>query len=249
MYVRAPQADAVAHCDGFGWHGPFDLTRATDEHLAFRHELERAGARVLVGETPVPGNPDAIYAFDPVLITDRGVIALRPGKEGRRGEPNAVLGDLTSHGLTELGMLSEPATAEGGDMFWLDEMTLLVGRGYRTNDAGVEQLRSSLPEITVHAFDLPYQDGPRSCLHLLSLLSPLDDDLAVGYLPLLPVRLVQLLQAKGIAIVECTRCGVPDDGTERARPGPSRRARARRQSGDTSAHGGRGRRRPNLSRR
>jgi dimethylargininase len=202
VYVRAPQSDAVERCDAYGWHAPFDLAKATDEHLAFRAELEAAGARVVTGTAPVPGDPDAIYTFDPILVTDRGAVVLRSGKEGRRGEPAAMLRDLADLGLPVVGTMADPATAEGGDVFWLDETTLLVGRGYRTNDAGIAQLRSWLPDVTFHVFDLPHQGGPSRCLHLLSLLSPLADDLVVAFLPLLPVRLVELLRTRGITFVE-----------------------------------------------
>ncbi len=158
----------------------------------------------MVGETVVAGDPDAIYAYDPVLMTDKGAILLRPGKVGRRAEPEAVGADLSAAGVPIEGRLTDPATAEGGDMFWLDPSTLLVGRGYRTNDAGIEQLRALLAPrgAQVVAFDLPHLDGPRACLHLMSFISPLDRDLAVVYLPLMPVRLVQLLQARGVGFVE-----------------------------------------------
>ncbi|MGH2450598.1 MAG: dimethylarginine dimethylaminohydrolase family protein, partial [Candidatus Limnocylindria bacterium] len=85
---------------------------------------------------------------------------------------------------------------------WLDERTLLVGIGYRTNEQGVAALREALPEVEVIAFDLPHLNGAEEVLHLMSLLSPLDSDLAVAYLPLMPVRLVQLLAERGIALVD-----------------------------------------------
>ena len=94
-------------------------------------------------------------------------------------------------------------------MFWLDDDTLLVGRGYRTNDAGIAAIRDALPDAHVHVFDLPHLHGRGEVLHLMSLISPLADDLVVAYLPLLPVRLVELLEARGIEIVE-----VPDDEFE-----------------------------------
>ena len=88
-------------------------------------------------------------------------------------------------------------------MFWLDASTLLIGRGYRTNDAGIEQLRLLLaPRVDVVAFDLPYLHGPRECLHLMSFISPLDRDLAIVYLPLMPVRLVELLRERGVEFVD-----------------------------------------------
>jgi len=98
--------------------------------------------------------------------------------------------------------MAEPATAEGGDTMWLDERTLFVGRSYRTNDAGIRALRETLPEVEVLAFDLPRLKGPDACLHLLSLLSPLADDLVVAYVPLMPIRLLQLLAEREVEIVE-----------------------------------------------
>ncbi len=111
------------------------------------------------------------------------------------------------------GQLRFPATAEGGDTLWLDERTLLVGRGYRTNDAGVGALQELLPDVDVVAFDLPHYHGPGEVLHLMSFLSPLDADLAVVYLPLMPTRLVELLLERSIQLVE-----VPDDEFETMGP-------------------------------
>lgn len=202
VYVRAPRAGDLAHWREFGWHAEPDPERAAEEHRALRAELERAGAEVLLGEAPVDGDPDAIYAYDPVLPTDGGVILLRPGKPSRRREPEALARDLEDAGLRVLGALREPACAEGGDLFWLDARTLAVGRGYRTNDAGIAALRELLPDVEVLAFDLPHLHGPGECLHLLSLLSPLDVDLAVGYPPLIPVRLMEELAARGIELIE-----------------------------------------------
>jgi len=204
VYVRPPVADDAGSWDRYGWHAAPDPSAAAEEHEALRGILEAAGAEVLTGVTRVAGDPDAIYAYDPVLMTDAGAIYLRPGKEGRRAEPDALATDLTAAGVPEAGRLSEPATAEGGDMFWLDASTLLVGRGYRTNDAGIAALRALLSPTgaEVVAFDLPYLNGPDECLHLMSFISPLDRDLAVVYLPLMPVRMVELLRARGVGFVE-----------------------------------------------
>ncbi len=202
VLVRAPQpADHLAWRE-YGWHAEPDPIRAAAEHEAFRAELELAGAEVVLGTAPVEGDPDAIYVYDPVLMTERGAILLRPGKPGRRGEPQALARDLDQAGVPVVGRLEPPATAEGGDLFWLDERTLVAGRSYRTNDAGIDALRALLPDVEVVAFDLPHVRGPAECLHLLSLLSPLDRDLAVAFKPLLPIRLSELLAARGIAIVE-----------------------------------------------
>jgi N-dimethylarginine dimethylaminohydrolase len=206
VYVRAPDTANLGEWETYGWHGAPDPDAAAEEHAALRAELTRAGAEVIVGTTPVPGDPDDIYAYDPLLPTDEGVVVLRPGKEGRRGEPEALAADLAALGLPVRATLEAPATAEGGDMFFLDERTLLVGVGYRTNAAAVEQLRTILSGVEVLAFDLPHLNGPDECLHLMSFVSPLDADLAVAYPPLMPVRLVQLLAARGVELVE-----VPDE--------------------------------------
>jgi dimethylargininase len=206
VYVRPPVDDDLERWRAYGWRSAPDAARAAEEHAAFREVLAAAGAEVVVGTAPTPDDPDAIYAYDPVLVTDGGVILLRPGKVGRRAEPEALAEDLRRAGLAAIGRLTEPATAEGGDMFFLDEGTLLVGRGYRTNDAGIEQLRALLPGVEVVALDLPHFHGPEECLHLMSFISPLDADLAVGYTPMMPVRLVELLRERSTTIVE-----VPED--------------------------------------
>ncbi len=207
VYVRAPSPRDLTAWQTYAWHAEPDPIRAADEHAAFRAELERAGADVILGAVDVPGDPDAIYAYDPVLMTDDGAILLRPGKEGRRAEPNAVGEDLAASAVRIAGRVEPPGTAEGGDLCWLDRTTLLAGRGYRTNDAGIAQLRALLgPTIDVVAFDLPHFHGPDACLHLLSFLSPLDADLIVTYLPMMPVRLLELLRERGVGLVE-----VPDE--------------------------------------
>ena len=203
VYVRPPDHASMRAWAHYGWRAALDPGRAVDEHAAFRDALADAGAEIVVGATPVPGDPDAIYAYDPTLPTDRGVILLRPGKPGRRAEPAALEADLASAGLSVLAELTAPATAEGGDMFWLDERTLLVGRGYRTNDDGIAQIRGLLPdEVDLIVFDLPHHRGPDECLHLMSFISPIDHDLAVVFLPMAPVRLLDLLRDRGVSLVE-----------------------------------------------
>jgi len=204
IYVRAPDAEAMTSWKAYGWHTEPDAAATVAEHDAFVDILRGSIPDVVVGRTKVPGDPDAIYAYDPVLVTDDGVIPLRPGKDGRRGEPAIVTQELGAAGCAILPQLEEPATAEGGDMLLLDPRTLLVGIGYRTNEAAIEQLRSRLAQqaIEVVAFDLPHFHGPAECLHLMSFISMLDTDLAVGYEPMMPVRLVQSLAARGVQVVE-----------------------------------------------
>ena len=204
VLVRPPRAEDVPSWRALGWRGEPDPAGLAEEHAALCALLEDGGAEVLRAEGQ-PGNLDAIYAYDPLLVTGAGALLLRPGKPQRREEPEALLGELLRAEIPVLGALEEPALAEGGDTLWLDERTLVVGRSYRTNDEGVEALAAAFPAVDVIAVDLPHLRGRGEVLHLLSLLSPLDIDLVVGYPPLMPVRLVELLERREIRIVE-----VPD---------------------------------------
>jgi N-dimethylarginine dimethylaminohydrolase len=205
VYVRPPEPAAMEQWRGYGWRAAPDPAGAAAEHEAFRAVLAEAGADVIVGSTPALDDPDAIYVYDPVLMTDDGALLLHPAKEGRRGEPAVASADLEAAGIpvvAALGEAGESAFAEGGDLCWLDRRTLLAGVGYRTTTEGLDALRGLLPDVTVVPFDLPHLSGPTACTHLLSFLSILDRDLVVASLPHLPVRLVELFRARDIRIVE-----------------------------------------------
>jgi N-dimethylarginine dimethylaminohydrolase len=201
ILVRPPAPEDVGSWQRLGWRAAPDIDELEREHGAFRALLAGAGVE-LVEARGEPGNLDSLYVYDPALIAPRGAILLRPGKEGRLGEPEALRPALEAAGVPILGRLEAPATAEGGDTVWLDETTLLVGRSYRTNDAGIGTLRMLLPETEVLAFDLPHVHGRSEVLHLRSLLNPISPRLVVAFLPLLPVRLVELLQERGIRLVD-----------------------------------------------
>ncbi len=213
VLVRPPRAAGFATWREYGWRSEPDVAKLAEEHEAFCNALGAGGAEVLLTETSLPTDPDAIYVFDPAIVSDSGAIVLRSGKQGRLVEMDAIAADFERAGVPIAARLEAPAAADGGDTIWLDESTLIVGRGYRTNDDGIHALQTVLPDVKVLAFDLPHLHGSEVVLHLLSLLSPLDDDLVVAYLPLLPVRLVQLLQERDIRIVE-----VPDDEFETMGP-------------------------------
>ncbi len=208
VLVRPPLAEDVARWREYGWRGAPDPAAAAAEHEVLVGLLEEAGAEVVVSLHD-PGNPDAIYVYDPVLVGSDGAVLLRPGKEGRRGEPGALASVLEEAGVPVAAELAEPALAEGGDTLWLDETTLLVGIGYRTNEAAIAALRDAFPGVEVIAFDLPHWNGASEVMHLMSFISPLDRDLALVYLRLAPVRLVALLAERGVSIVE-----VPDEEFE-----------------------------------
>ncbi len=202
VLVRAPRAEDLPGWQMCGWRAEPDAAGIAREHVAFCSLLSDAGAEVVLAESDVEGNPDAIYTYDPALVADGGALLLNPGKKCRRGEPAALAEDFGRIGVPVAGRLGAGEYAEGGDCCWLDERTLLVGRGYRTNDAGIEALRRLITDVDVLVFDLPHWRGRNEVMHLLSLLSPLAPDLVVAYPPLLPARLAELLEERKIEIVQ-----------------------------------------------
>ncbi len=212
VLVRPPLAEDAAKWREYGWRAAPDSAAAAAEHEALCALLEAAGAEVVVSRHN-PGNPDAIYVYDPVLVGREGAVLLRPGKEGRRGEPGALRAELESAGVPLAGAVDEPAIVEGGDTVWLDGDTLLVGIGYRTNERAIPALDAAFPGVDVVAFDLPHWNGAGEVLHLMSFISPLDRDLALVYPRLAPVRLLGLLAERGIRVVE-----VPDEEFESQGP-------------------------------
>ena len=212
VLVRRPLPVDAAAWEAYGWRAEPDVAAAQAEHEAFCGLLQDAGAEVVISEHD-PGNPDAIYTYDPTLVGGEGAVLLRPGKEGRRGEPDATVAALERAGVPVVGSVTAPATVEGGDTVWLDESTLLVGIGYRTSPAARDALGEAFPGVDVIAFDLPHWNGSGEVMHLMSLLSPLDRDLALVYTRLAPTRLMWLLAERGIAVVE-----VPDEEFESMGP-------------------------------
>lgn len=191
-----------------GYLRPPDLDRAARDHASFMKLMTDAGAEVLYLPSDDRTNLDSLYAHDPVLITDRGAIVFQTGKAARRGEGPAFADAFKSWDVPILGTIDGAATAEAGDMVWLDHDTLLVGRSFRTNALGIERLSELLQPlgVTVVPFELPYWSGPQDVLHLMSFISLLDDDLAAVYRRLIPVPLFELLMVAGVELVD-----VPDE--------------------------------------
>ena len=188
-----------------GFLHPVDLAAAQREHDEFRGLLEGLGVAVHDLGAAETRHADLVYAFDPLLVTDRGAIPLRSGKPRRRGEQLEIEAWLTARGVPTLDRITAPATIDGGDTFWLRPDLLCVGRSLRTNAEGVRQL-ATIVGGDVRVFDLPYWRGDAELLHLLSVISPVADDLAVAYPPLLPVGLWDLLRDLGMRVVP-----VPDE--------------------------------------
>ncbi len=151
---------------------------------------------------------DSIYTHDPVLITRSGAILCRMGKKERENEPEAAGKFLEQLGIPILGSIKPPGKLEGGDVVWFDDGTAAVGLGYRTNKEGAAQLRELAGGLVKEIIEvpLPHWNGPEECLHLMSIISPVDQDLAVVYSRLMAVPFRDYLLGKGIKLIE-----VPDE--------------------------------------
>ena len=181
------------------YHSRPDLAGAVREYDKFSELLSQGGAE-LITLPDAPGlTLDSLYVRDSLIVTPKGLVLAHMGKPARRAEPRANAAHIS---MPIAGEITAPGVIEGGDLVWLDDKTLLVGVGYRTNMEAVRQLQAILPEVAIHAFDLPHYKGRSDVFHLMSVLSPLDADLACVYLPLMPVRLVELLEARGIGFAE-----------------------------------------------
>ena len=205
VLVKRPEP-AFAVDDPARWHylARPRLEIARQEHDALVAHLRQAGAEVLYHDELQPDHADAIFVFDPALITDRGAIILSLGKELRRGEEAVMARRLEAVGVPVHATLHGPARAEGGDLLWLDQQTLAVGLGFRTNIEGFRQLEVACTGqgITIIPVELPYYSGPEACLHLLSLISIVDHQLAVVYPPLLSVPFWNYLQERSFQLIE-----------------------------------------------
>jgi dimethylargininase len=217
VLVKRPD-EAFVVDDPEAWHytGHPNLPAARQEHDNLVALLRQAGSEVVYHDEPQPEHADAIFVFDPAIVTDHGAIILSMGKPQRRGEEAAMVRCLEALGVPILYTLHGEARAEGGDLLWLDHDTLAVGQSFRTNAEGLQQLRESLNEIGVRVLpvELPYYTGPEACLHLLSLISIVDRQVAVVYPPLLAVPFWQELKRRDFKLIE-----VPD--AEFATMGPN----------------------------
>ena len=154
---------------------------------------------------------DSIYTHDPCIISNNGIIICNMGKKARLAEPNTIEKFFKSIQIPILGKIKAPGTLEGGDVVWIDDKTIAVGEGYRTNKEGIEQLRYLLSDQveTVISVPIPHWNGPQDCLHLMSNLSPIDHNLYLVYSRLLPVSFRKYLLDRNIELID-----VPDEEYE-----------------------------------
>jgi N-dimethylarginine dimethylaminohydrolase len=184
-----------------GFLRPVDLERAQREHDGLVNMLDGLGVRVHVLDHEPSTDPDLVYVFDPLLVIDAGAVRHRPGKPNRAGEPAVMERWLNARDIPTAGRIEAPGTVEAGDTVWLRDDLFVIGRTLRTNDAGARQL-AAIVGGDVRIVDLPYWRGPAELVHLMSVISPISDDLAVVYLPLLPAALHGWLGDLGIRLVE-----------------------------------------------
>jgi N-dimethylarginine dimethylaminohydrolase len=196
--------ERVARWRDFGFHHAPNFDHAQAQHDALWRELEAAGAEILELPPAADLSLDAVYTHDASLSTDFGLIAMRPGKVNRvvEGQHHAAFGIRI--GIPTFAKIIEPGKTEAGDILWLDSKTLLIGHGYRTNAAGIAQMRDLLAPkgIAVLSAPLPYGPGPSACLHLMSLISLLDEHTALVDLPWLAVETVEQLKSRGFTLIE-----------------------------------------------
>ena len=205
------EATIAAEWQSLGYTAPPDFARAIAEYDAFLALLQSADSEVYLLPRNARTTLDSIYVRDASIVSDRGVILCSMGKPQRAEEPAAQQAAFAKlHSMPVIGEIQPPGRLEGGDVIWLDRRTIVVGRGYRTNDEGIRQLRALLPhDVTTMVVALPHWRGPEDVMHLMSLISPVDRNLAVVYSRLLPVPLRELLLHRGVELVE-----VPDDEFE-----------------------------------
>lgn len=199
-------ANAMRGADRAAWHyGPgFNPAKAAEQHAVLAELVAASGAEIEWIEDTADGLADSVFTHDPSLMTGRGALILSMGKPLRAGEPSLHEETYKRLGIPILGRVEAPGQVEGGDCVWLDARTLAIGRGLRSNQEGIQQLSNLLTPlgISVYGFDLPLWQGEEACLHLMSVISPLADDLALVYSPLLPAPFYQMLKARGIRLVE-----------------------------------------------
>jgi N-dimethylarginine dimethylaminohydrolase len=181
-----------------------DFHQALEEYTIFEDILRESGAEISYFEDSDETGMDSIYCRDASIATDFGMIICRMGKPLRSGEPNAQKQVFEKNGEKILGVIEAPGKLEGGDVAWIDRNTLAVAHGYRTNSNGFMQMEAMLSPhgINLKQVPLPHYKGPNDVFHLMSIFSPVADDLAVVYSQLMPVFFRELLIERGYQFVE-----------------------------------------------
>lgn len=199
------QENLNANWEKFNYFGCPDYEKVIEEYNEFEKFIKENIPDVYYLKQDDRAGLDSIYAHDPLKVTKKGAIYFPMGKELRGREREATREYLESIGIPTLGEIKAPGKMEGGDVLWIDEKTVAIGRGYRTNDEGIRQFK----ELTKDIIDeyiivpMPHGDGEDCCLHLMSIISFVDTDKAVVYSKYMPVFFREYLIEKGITLIEC----------------------------------------------
>lgn len=214
--LRAPGASMV-QADAEKWHygSSFDPGRVARNHADFAALLKQDGVEILWMTGDDSGNADAVFTYDASLVTPAGAILMNPGKALRMGEQRLHKQFYNDQKIPILGEIDGDGRAEAGDTLWLDERTLAVGRGFRTNQTGIDQLTALLAPVGVEvtAYDMPIYGGASACLHLMSLVSLVDEKVALICEPLFPVALWQRMQAMNYRFINAPYDEFEQSGT------------------------------------
>ena len=201
------QVNIDSQYQDLNYFGKPDFVRSLEDYESFRSILKKSGIEIHDLPADDITSLDSIYTHDPCLISNSGVILCSMGKTLRKKEPEMISKYFESLNIPIIGKISPPGKLEGGDIVWIDNRTVAVGVGYRSNLEGIAQLKEILSDdvdkiIPVH---LPHWTGPSDCLHLMSNISPIDKNLFLVYSKLLPVSFREYLISRGIKLIE-----VPD---------------------------------------
>jgi N-dimethylarginine dimethylaminohydrolase len=198
------QPESAAHWHDLGFHHKPDFSTAQAQHDLMCAELTHAGAEVIALPSVPEFSLDAVYAHDASLATDFGLLIMRPGKPNRVAEGHHQAAFCVRMGIPTFAEIAAPGTTEAGDIVWLDAKTLLIGRSYRTNAAGIAQIRELLAakDVEVLSVPLPHGLGPSTCLHLMSLMSVLDERSVLVDSAWLAVETIELFDSRGFHLIE-----------------------------------------------
>ncbi|MFD7552774.1 dimethylargininase [Streptomyces sp. NPDC059816] len=154
-----------------------DVARAVEQWEAYGEALRAHGWQTLEVE-PADHCPDAAFVEDTVVVFRNVALIARPGTESRRPETAGVEEAVARLGAS-VNWVWEPGTLDGGDVLKVGD-TLYVGRGGRTNAAGVRQLRATFEPLGARVVAVPV----KRVHHLKSAVTALPDGTVIGYEPL-----------------------------------------------------------------
>lgn len=197
LHRPGSEIHASADADNVQMIERLDADIAAAQHDRLAETYRSAGVQVHYVEPPSTPDPNQIFAADLLLMTPEGAIVGRPASTVRAGEERWIARRLSEIGIPILRTISGVGTFEGADALWIDPKTLLIGRGLRTNEAGIAQLSELLNPMGIETVVV---DLPIGTMHLMGMLRIIDRDLAIAWPERLAISAVQLLKNKGYSV-------------------------------------------------